>query len=280
MNTLKTGLLLAVLTLILVIGGQAFGGQQGMALALVIAVVMNFAAYFWSDKIALAMSGAQPVTPQQAPQLYGIVEGLCARAGLPVPRLYVIPQMQPNAFATGRDPHHAAVAVTEGLLETMTREELEGVLAHELAHVKNRDTLIMAVAATLAGAITYSAHMVRWGYILGYGGRDREGGGNALSALLMIILAPLAALLIQLWINRTRDFDADAGAAKMAGHPFGLIQALEKLGHFAKRVPMRGVEPATAHLYIVKPFSGGALASLFSTHPPLEERIQRLQSLS
>ncbi len=279
MNTLKTGLLLAVLTLILVVGGQAFGGQQGMALALVIAVVMNFAAYFWSDKIALAMSGAQPVTPQQAPQLYGIVEGLCARAGLPVPRLYLIPQMQPNAFATGRDPQHAAVAVTQGLLETMSRDELEGVIAHELAHVKNRDTLIMAVAATLAGAITYSAHLARWGYILA-SGRDREGGGNALSALLMIILAPLAALLIQLAISRQREFAADAGAAKMAGHPFGLVQALEKLGHYAKRVPMRGVEPATAHLYIVNPFSGGALAGLFSTHPPLEDRIQRLKSLS
>jgi heat shock protein HtpX len=165
MNTLKTGLLLAVLTLILVVGGQAFGGQQGMALALVIAVVMNFAAYFWSDKIALAMSGAQPVTPQQAPQLYTLVEGLCTRAGLPVPRLYVIPQMQPNAFATGRDPHHAAVAVTQGLLETMNRDELEGVIAHELSHVKNRDTLIMAVAATLAGAITYLAHVARWGLL-------------------------------------------------------------------------------------------------------------------
>ncbi len=281
MNTLKTGLLLAVLTLILVVGGQAFGGQQGMALALVIAVVMNFVAYFWSDKIALAMSGAQPVTPQQAPQLYGIVEGLCARTSLPVPRLYVIPQMQPNAFATGRDPHHAAIAVTEGLLQTMTREELEGVLAHELAHVKNRDTLIMAVAATLAGAITYLAHVARWGLLFtGYGGRDREGGGNALSALLMIILAPLAALLIQLAISRQREFAADAGAANMAGHPFGLVQALEKLGHYSKRVPMRGVEPATAHLYIVNPFSGGALAGLFSTHPPLEERIQRLKSLT
>jgi len=280
MNTLKTGLLLAVLTLILVVGGQALGGQQGMALALILAVVMNFAAYFWSDKIALAMSGAQPVTPEQAPQLYRIVEGLCARSGLPVPRLYVIPQMQPNAFATGRDPSHAAVAVTEGLLETMTPEELEGVVAHELTHVKNRDTLIMAVAATLAGAITYLAHVARWGLLFtGYGGRDRN-GANGLSVLLMIILAPLAALLVQLAISRQREYAADAGAAKMAGHPFGLVRALEKLGHFAKRVPMRGVEPATAHLYIVNPFSGGALASLFSTHPPLEERIQRLQSLN
>ncbi|HXE76489.1 MAG TPA: zinc metalloprotease HtpX [Candidatus Xenobia bacterium] len=281
MNTLKTGLLLAVLTLILVVGGQALGGQQGMALALVIAVVMNFAAYFWSDKIALAISGAQPVTAEQAPQLYRIVEGLCARSGLPTPRLYIIPQMQPNAFATGRSPERAAVAVTEGLLQTMNQDELEGVIAHELAHVKNRDTLIMAMAATLAGAITYLAHVARWGLLFsGYGGRDRNGGGNALSALLMIILAPLAALLIQLWISRTREFEADAGAAKVVGHPFGLIRALEKLGHFARRVPMQGVEPATAHLYIVNPFSGSGLASLFSTHPPIEERIKRLQSLS
>ena len=281
MNTLKTGLLLAVLTLILVVGGQALGGQQGMALALVIAVVMNFAAYFWSDKIALAMSGAHPVTPEQAPQLYRIVEGLCARASLPTPRLYVIPQMQPNAFATGRSPERAAVAVTEGLLQTMNQDELEGVIAHELAHVKNRDTLIMAVAATLAGAITYLAHVARWGLLFtGYGGRDRNGGGNALSLLLMVILAPLAALLIQFAISRQREYAADAGAARMAGHPFGLIGALEKLGHFAQRVPMRGIEPATAHLYIVNPFSAGGLASLFSTHPPMEERIKRLQSLS
>jgi heat shock protein HtpX len=275
MNTVKTGLLLAVLTLILVAGGQAIGGQPGMTLALAFAAVMNFAAYFWSDKIALAMSGAQPVAPEQAPELHRVVEGLCARARLPMPRLYVIPQAQPNAFATGRSPERSAVAVTEGLLQTLTREELEGVLAHELAHVRNRDTLIMTVAATLAGAIQYLAHLA---FFLG-GSRDRNGGGHPLVLLLTILLAPLAALLVQLAISRQREYAADAGAAEIVGHPFGLIRALEKLGHLARRVPMQGVEPATAHLYIVNPFSAGGLASLFSTHPPIEDRIRRLQSL-
>ncbi|MBI4465948.1 MAG: zinc metalloprotease HtpX [Acidobacteria bacterium] len=277
MNTVKTGILLAALTLILVYGGQLIAGQQGMTIALVMAALMNLGAYFWSDKIALAMSGARPVTPDQAPRLYAIVERLCAKTGLPMPRLYVIPQAQPNAFATGRSPSKAAVAATAGLLEAMDDEELEGVLAHELAHVRNRDTLIMSVAATLAGAITYLAHLGQFALLFGgYGGRDRNGNGNALGALLMIILAPLAALLVQLAISRQREYAADAAAAQFVGHPYGLARALEKLGTLSKRVPMRGVEPSTAHLYIVNPFSGGALASLFSTHPPLEERIQRL----
>jgi len=281
MNIFKTGLLLAGLTLLLLFAGQALGGRQGMTLALLMAGVMNFAAYFWSDKLALAMSGAQAVTPQQAPRFYRITEGLCARAGLPMPRLFVIPQAQPNAFATGRNPQRAAVAATAGLLETMDDEELEGVIAHELSHVQNRDTLIMSVAATLAGAITYLAHMGQWALIFGgYGGRDRNQGGNPLGALLLILVAPLAALLVQLAISRQREFAADASAARMVGHPFGLSRALEKLGEFSRRLPMRNVEPAQAHMYIVQPFAGGGWASLFSTHPPMEERIRRLRALT
>ena len=272
MNAIKTGFLLLVLTLILIYGGAALGGEQGMTFALLFAALMNFGAFFWSDKIALAMSGAQPVTPQQAPQLYRIVEGLCARNSLPTPRLYVIPQAQPNAFATGRSPQKAAVAVTAGLLEAMNEQELEGVLAHELAHIKNRDTLIMTVAATLAGAISYLSHLAFF-----FGGRDRN--ANPIALLAMVIVGPIAALLVQLAISRQREYAADAAAARMTGHPFGLMSALEKLGHFSKRIPMRGAEPATAHMYIVNPLSGGGLASLFSTHPPLEERIRRLQSL-
>jgi heat shock protein HtpX len=280
MNAIKTGLLLAALTLILVVGGQAIAGQQGMTFALIIAAIMNLGAYFWSDKIALAMSGAQPVTPDQASRMYRVMERLCARTGLPMPRLYVIPQAQPNAFATGRNPQHAAVAATAGLLETMEEDELEGVLAHELAHVRNRDTLIMSVAATIAGAITYLAYMGQWALIFGgYGGRDRNGGGSGLGALLMIILAPIAALLVQMAISRQREYAADAAAARFIGHPHGLVNALEKLGHYSKRVPMHNVKPAQAHMYIVQPFSGG-LASLFSTHPPVEERIRRLRALS
>lgn len=281
MNVLKTGLLLAVLTIILVLAGQALGGQAGMTFALALAILMNFSAYFWSDKIALAMSGAQPASREQAPRLYATTERLCARAGLPMPRLYVIPQMQPNAFATGRNPQHAAIAATEGLLQAMDDEELEGVLAHELAHVRNRDTLTMAVAATLAGAITHLAFLGRFALIFGgYGGRDSRNSGGALGALLMLILAPIAAVLVQLAISRQREFGADATGAAFVGHPYGLARALEKLGHYAKRVPMQGVEPSTAHLYIINPFSAGGLASLFSTHPPLEERIKRLQSLA
>lgn len=277
MNAIKTGLLLAVLTLILIYGGQLIAGQQGMTIALIFAVVMNFGAYFWSDKLALAMSGAKPVTPEQAPRMYRLTEGLCARANLPMPRLYVIPQAQPNAFATGRNPKHAAVAATAGLLETMDDDELAGVLAHELAHVRNRDTLIMSVAATIAGAITYLAYMGQWALIFGgFGGRDRD-GGNALGALLMIIIAPIAALLVQMAISRQREYAADAAAARFVGHPYGLVKALEKLGHYSRRIPMRNLKPAQAHMYIVQPFAGG-VASLFSTHPPLEERIRRLQA--
>ncbi len=279
MNTLKTGVLLVALTLLLLFIGQAAGGRSGMTLALGLAAFLNFAAYFWSDKIALAMSGAQPVSREEAPRFYSVIERLCVRTNLPQPRLYVIPQAQPNAFATGRDPQHAAVAATAGLLETMNDEELEGVLAHELAHVRNRDTLIMSVAATLAGAITYVAHMARWAMLFGTRGHDREGSGNPLGALLMIILAPLAALLVQLAISRQREYAADATGARLAGHPYGLASALEKLRHYSRRVPMR-VSPAQAHMYIVQPLSGDFFAGLFSTHPPVEDRIRRLRSMT
>ncbi|MFQ5817261.1 MAG: zinc metalloprotease HtpX [Terriglobia bacterium] len=278
MNTLKTGVLLVALTLILIYGGAAVAGQQGMTIALVLAVVLNFGAYFYGDKIALAMSRARPVSRAQAPRMYAAMERLCARTGLPMPRLYIIPEAQPNAFATGRNPQHAAVAATAGLLEVMNDEELEGVLAHELAHVRNRDTLIMSVAATIAGAITYAAHL---GYFAAlFGGRGgRNGGGNVFVMLLMLILAPIAAMMIQMAISRQREYAADAAAARFIGHGYGLASALEKLGAYAKRVPMRRVEPSQAHMFIVQPLAGGAMAKLFSTHPPVEERMRRLRAL-
>jgi heat shock protein HtpX len=276
MNAIKTGILLLALTLILLYGGQLVAGQQGMTFALVMAAVMNLGAYFFSDKLALAMSGARAVTREQAPRLYTIVERLCAKTRLPMPRLYVIPQAQPNAFATGRNPSHAAVAATAGLFEAMDDDELEGVLAHELAHVRNRDTLIMSVAATIAGAITYAAHLGYFAALFGGSGGRSRNGGNAFVMLLMLILAPFAAMLIQLAISRQREFAADAAAAESVGHPNGLARALEKLEHYSKRIPMHNVEPSQAHMFIVQPLSGGGFASLFSTHPPIEERIKRL----
>lgn len=280
MNTFKTALLLAAMTVLLVVGGKALGGRQGMTIALAVAVLMNGVSYFYSDKIALAMSGAQPVTREQAPRFYSIVERLCARSSLPMPRLYVIPQPAPNAFATGRSPRHAAVAVTAGLLETMTDSELEGVIAHELSHVRNYDILTASVAATLAGAITWLAHLGQFAMIFGGGGRsdNDRGGGNALGALMMIILAPIAALLVQMAISRQREFAADRGAAQMVGHPHGLISALQKLGAYNKKIPL-DVAPETAGLFIVAPFGGGSFMSWFSTHPPLEKRIEALRSL-
>ncbi len=282
MNTLKTGLLLTALTLVLVIGGRAIAGRQGMMIGLVFAVAMNGFAYFFSDKIALATSGAQPVTREQAPRLYEVLERLCGKAGLPMPKLYVIPQPAPNAFATGRNPSHASVAVTAGLLELMSDDELEGVIAHELSHVRNYDILTTSIAATLAGAITAIAQMGRFAMIFGgWGGsRDDDRGGGGLAALLMLIVAPLAALLIQLGISRQREYAADASGARMVGHPYGLIKALEKLGAYNKRIPM-DVSPATASLFIVAPLSAGEVfSSLFSTHPPLADRIAVLRNLN
>lgn len=282
-NLMKTGVLLAALTVLLVLIGGALGGQNGMVMAFMLAMVMNFGSYWFSDKIVLAMYRAQPVDERSAPGLYRIVRNLATRAGLPMPRVYVIPGDAPNAFATGRNPQHAAIAVTEGILRIMSEEELEGVLAHELSHVQNRDTLIMAIAATLAGAITYMAHMAQWAMIFGGGRRDSDehesGGGGVLGGLLMIVLAPLAATLIQLAVSRSREFQADATGAQIAGQPWGLAKALEKLETASKVAPMEAT-PATAHLFIVNPLTGGGWTTLFMTHPPIVERVARLRAMA
>jgi heat shock protein HtpX len=281
-NIFKTALLLGVLTSIVVLLGGALGGHQGMLLGLIMAGVMNLGAYWFSDRIALAMSGAQPVDEAQAPQLYGMVHRLATRAGLPMPRLYVIPEDTPNAFATGRNPEHAAVAVTQGITRILDDTELEGVIAHELAHIKNRDTLIMTVAATLAGAITYIAHMAQFAAIFGGQRRDSDDeghGGGVFGALAMAIVAPIAATLVQLAISRAREYHADATGARIAGQPWGLAKALEKM-EMAASMGQMNAAPATAHLYIVNPLSGGALAGLFSTHPPIAERVARLRALA
>jgi len=280
MKAFKTTLLLTALTLLLVLGGKAIAGQQGMTIAFFIAVMMNGVAYFFSDKIALTSSGAQPVSREQAPRLYAVMERLCGKANLPMPKLYVIPQPAPNAFATGRNPSHASVAVTAGLLQLMDDDELEGVIAHELSHVRNYDILTSSIAATLAGAITMIASMGRWAMIFGgWGSRDENREGGGLAALLMIILAPLAALLLQLGISRQREYQADASGARMVGHPYGLMKALEKLGAYNKRIPM-DIPPSTSALCIVAPLTSGQLvASLFSTHPPLGERIEALRNM-
>jgi heat shock protein HtpX len=278
MGMMKTTLLLAAMTGLFVVVGDLLGGQSGMVLALLIAGVMNFVAYFWSDKIALASYRARPVTREEAPVLHGIVERLAMKAQIPMPRLYVIPDPALNAFATGRSPAHAAVAATEGILRAMNQEELEGVLAHELSHVLNRDTLISTVAATLAGAISMLARMAFW-IPLG-GGRSDDERGNPLGALLMLILAPLAALLIQMAVSRSREYGADASGARLVGHPMGLASALRKLQAASGRVPLQHASPATAHLFIVNPLSGKSLMGLFSTHPPLEDRIARLMQMN
>jgi heat shock protein HtpX len=282
MKTIKTTLLLTALTLLLLFIGQAFGGRNGMTIALMFAIVMNGVAYFFSDKIALMSSGAVPISREQTPRLYAVMERLAGKASLPMPKLYLIPQSAPNAFATGRNPSHASVAVTQGLLELMDDEELEGVIAHELSHVRNYDILTSSIAATIAGSITWLAQMGRWGMIFGgMGGgddRDREGGG--ITAILMLILAPIAALLLQLGISRQREYQADASGAKMVGHPYGLARALEKLGTYNKRIPM-DISPSTSALCIVAPRTAGQfIASLFSTHPPLADRIAKLQSMT
>ncbi len=277
-NYVKTALLLGLLTGLIVLCGGAMGGRSGMVIALVLAAVMNLGSYWFSDKIVLAMYRAQPVSEAEAPRLFSIVQRLTARAGLPMPRIYVLPERAPNAFATGRNPSHAALAVTAGLLEMMDDEELEGVIAHELGHVRNRDILISSIAATIAGAITMLASMARWAAIFGgFGGRDeRDGeGGGALGLLFMAILAPIAAVIIQMAVSRSREYAADATGARFAGTPAGLARALEKLGRASERIPM-DANPATSHMFIVKPFSGRALLNLFSTHPPIEERIRRL----
>jgi heat shock protein HtpX len=283
MKILRTGVLLILLSVLLVVAGGAIGGQTGLKIALGIAVVMNGISYFFSDKIALASSGAQPVSREQVPRLYEVMERLAAKAGLPMPKLYVIPEPAPNAFATGRNPQHASVAVTQGLLELMNDEELEGVIAHELSHVRNYDILTSSIAATIAGAITYLASMGRWAMIFGGYGRDRDDdrGGGGLAALLMIFLAPFAALMLQLFLSRTREYSADETGARMVGQPYGLISALQKLGAYNQRIPTTSLSPSTSALCIVKPmFGGGTFSSLFSTHPPLEKRIQALREMT
>jgi heat shock protein HtpX len=279
MNTLKTTLLLTSLTLLMLFLGQHFGGRNGMVIALVIAVAMNFFSYFFSDKLALSMYRAQPVTREQLPRVYSVVEQMTQRIGLPMPKIYVIPSDSPNAFATGRNPQHASVAVTQGILNLLNDEELAGVLAHELGHVRNRDILTSSIAATLAGAITILAQTGRFAMIFGgYGGgsdsRNRNGGGIA--ALFMLILAPIAATLIQLAVSRSREYEADATGAHMTGNPYALASALQKLDAYSKRLPL-GATPSTAHLFIVQPMiSGATFTELFSTHPPIAKRIERL----
>ena len=279
-NTFKTAFLLTLLTLLLMFIGRAFGGQNGMFLALAFAVVMNFVSYFYSDKIALAVYRAQPVTREQLPRVYAIVERLTQKIGIPMPKIYVIPSDSPNAFATGRNPRHASVAVTQGILQLLSDEEMEGVLAHELGHVNNRDILIGSVAATIAGAVTMLASMGKWAMIFGgLGGRDREGrGGGGLTALFMLIVAPIAASLIQLAVSRSREYQADASGAHYTGNPYALASALQKLDAYSRRLPLQAT-PSTAHLFIIQPFLGmsaGMFAGLFSTHPPIAKRVERL----
>ncbi len=280
-NMLKTAFLLTAMTLLLMFFGRYFGGQNGMFLALALAVVMNFSAYFFSDKIALATYRAQPVTREELPRAYAAVERLTQKIGIPMPKMYVIPTESPNAFATGRNPQHASVAVTHGILGLLNDEELEGVLAHELGHVNNRDILISSVAATIAGAITMLASMGRFAMLFGgFGGgndRDRRGGGG-LSALFMLIVAPIAATMIQLAVSRSREYEADATGAHFTGNPYALASALQKIDAYARRLPMQAT-PSTAHLFIIQPFLGvsaGIFANLFSTHPPVAKRIERL----
>jgi heat shock protein HtpX len=274
-NNVKTVLLLGLLSGIILFVGS-FWGEQGLTVALLFAILMNFGSYFFSDKLALRMYGAQPVTREQAPRLYSIVEFLSSRANIPMPKLYIIPTDSPNAFATGRNPEHASVAVTEGAIRLLDENELTGVLAHELSHVKNRDILISSIAATLASVIMFVANMARFAAFFG-GGRDRDddGGGGALAGLVTIIVAPIAAMLIQMWISRTREYEADASGASIAGSPHGLASALQKLEAYSKRLPMEA-SPSTAHMFIMHPFSAGALMTLFSTHPSTQKRVERL----
>jgi heat shock protein HtpX len=277
-NMFKTAVLLTAMTLLLMLAGRAFGGQRGMLMALIFAAIMNFVSYFFSDKIALAMYRAQPISREDLPRVYNIVERLSQKVGLPTPKVYVIPTDSPNAFATGRNPQHASVAVTQGILGLLNDDELEGVIAHELGHVRNRDILISSIVATLAGAITYLAQVAKWGMIFGgFGGdRDERRGGGGLAALLMIFLAPFAALLIQLAVSRSREYGADDTGAHWTGNPYALASALAKIESYSKRLPLVA-SPSTAHLFIIQPFLGGmSFGNLFSTHPPTAQRIERL----
>lgn len=278
MNTLKTMFFMVILTLILVWAGAAFGGRSGMTMALIFALMMNLFAYWFSDKIVLKMYRAQEAKENETPELYSIVRRLAQKAEIPMPKVYIINEDQPNAFATGRNPSHAAVAVTTGIMRILSREELEGVIGHELAHVKHRDILISTIAATIAGAISYLAQMAQWAMIFG-GRRDDEGEGNPIAALVMMIVGPIAAMLVQMAISRSREYAADAGGARIVGNPRSLANALKKLHMASQRIPLETANPATAHMFIVNPLSGGGLLRLFSTHPPIEERVARLESM-
>ena len=279
MNTIKTGLLLGTLTGLLMLIGGYFGGKGGVMIAFIFAMVMNFGAYWFSDKLILRMYSAQEVSESEAPDLYRIVKNLALKAGLPMPKVYIVPGDTPNAFATGRNENHAVVAVTEGILRMLNRDELEGVLAHELTHIKNRDMLIGSIAATLAGAIVMLANIAQWAAIFGGSSRDSdEEGGGVIGLILMAILAPIAATIIQMTISRSREYMADAGGAKVSGKPYGLAGALEKLSKASQVIPMEA-NPSTAHMFIVNPLTGKSLMNLFSTHPPIEERIARLRSM-
>lgn len=283
MNRFKTTLLLSLLTVLLVFMGGAIGGKGGMITAFLIAVVMNFGSYWFSDKIVLRMYNAREITREVHPSFFGMIERLSGRAGLPMPKVYIIPDDSPNAFATGRNPDHAAVAATEGILRILTPDELEGVMAHELAHVKNRDILISTIAATIAGAISMIGSMLQWGAMFGAGrGDDEDGGGigGMVGSLAMAILAPIAAMLIQMAVSRSREYLADASGAEICGRPLALAGALRKLHNASQAIPMLDARPATAHMFIVNPLTGGKMMSLLSTHPPMEERIARLESLA
>lgn len=277
MNSMKTIMLMVLLTMLLVFGGGAIGGKSGMTTALIFAFLMNFVTYFFSDKIVLKMYRAKEVTEAEAPVLYRIVRRLSQKAGMPMPKVYIIPDMSPNAFATGRNPNHAAVAATEGIMQLLTEDELSGVMAHELAHVKHRDILIGTIAATIAGAISYLAQMAQWAMIFG-GRRDDDEGGSPIASIVMMIVAPIAAMLIQMAISRSREFIADEGGARIQGEPMPLANALLKLEKGSQMIPMHA-SPATSHMMIVNPLSGGAIMKLFSTHPPVAERVERLKAL-
>ncbi|MFA5072431.1 MAG: zinc metalloprotease HtpX [Nitrospirota bacterium] len=279
MNTVKTVGLMVFMTLLLLLVGQALGGRSGMVLAFVIAVALNFGSYWFSDKIVLKMYRAKPVSEAEAPDLYSMVRILVQKAGMPMPKVYIIPEETPNAFATGRNPEHAVVAVTRGIMRILDREELSGVIAHELAHIKHRDMLTGTIVATIAGAISMLAQMAQWAMIFG-GRRDDNEGGSPIAAIVMMIVAPIAAMIVQMAISRTREYEADKGGAAIAGNPSGLANALLKLEKGAQVIPMEDAKPATAHMFIVNPLTGGGLMNLFSTHPPIAERVRRLNEMT
>lgn len=278
MNYMKTAMLLAALTAILIFFGEALGGRNGAYTALAFAGLMNFVAYWFSDKIVLAMYGAKQVTEADAPALYSIVRDLSMKSGMPMPKVYIMDNPAPNAFATGRNPSHAAVAATTGVMKILTREELTGVIGHELSHISNRDILISTIAATIAGAVSYLSQMAYWASLMG-GRRSDEREGNPIALIVMMIVAPIAAMIIQMAISRSREYAADEGGAKLTGNPLWLAGALRKLDYYNRKIPLEGLNQATSHLFIVAPLSGGSLLKLFSTHPPIEERIKRLEAM-